>query len=448
MSRRADMFDAQKNSPDLQEIAERAYVFAYPLVLIETTRAGQPTNNFTHVPQFPRPDTRKVVRPNADTLYTMAWIDLSKEPILIHVPDSNGRFYLLQFMDAWSETFANPGKRTTGTGERWFAFTGPGWTGRLPDDVTRYEAPTNIVWLLGRTQTNGVSDYDNVHAFQRGMRIMPLSSYPTGEQKLASALAFGKSGDITPPERVKAMMPVEFLTAFTQALKANAPHSADAPMVDDLALIGVVPGEDFNSSKLTPEQLQAVNEGVIAATARVESFADKSHQVKPGWNTFIRHVGRYGTDYISRAITARLALGANPPEDAVYMSTFADGDSRALDGSARYRMHFDRGQTPPVDAFWSITAYDKDGYFIDNPLDRYAIGDRDPLKVNSDGSIDLYIQSENPGLEQESNWLPSGKRPFNLTIRLYSPREAILDGSWQPPMVEHISSPITPPGVV
>jgi hypothetical protein len=439
MSPSADPAAAQRNTPDLREIAERAYVFAYPLVLIETTRAGQPTNIFTHVPQFPRPDTRKVVRPNADTLYTMAWIDLSKEPLLIYVPNSNGRFYLLQFMDAWSETFASPGKRTTGTDERWFAFTGPGWTGRLPDGVTRYDAPTNIVWLLGRTQTNGVSDYDNVHAFQRGMRIMPLSSYPTGEQKLASALAFGKSGDVTPPERVKAMTPVEFLTAFTRALKANAPHLADAPMVDDLALIGVVAGEDFDPSKLAQEKLKAVTEGIITASARVESFADKSHQVKPGWNTFIRHVGRYGTDYISRAITARLALGANPPEDAVYMTTFTDGDGHPLDGSAQYRLHFNSGQTPPVDAFWSITAYNKDGYFIENPLDRYAIGDRDCLRPNSDGSIDLYIQSDHPGPEEESNWLPSGDGTFNLTIRLYSPKEAILNGAWQPPLVERVS---------
>jgi hypothetical protein len=164
-----------------------------------------------------------------------------------------------------------------------------------------------------------------------------------------------------------------------------------------------------------------VNESVIAASARVESFADKSHQGKPGWNTFIRHVGRYGTDYISRAITARLALGANPPEDTIYMSTFTDRDSRALEGSAQYRMHFDRGQTPPVDAFWLFTAYDKDGYFVDNPLDRYAIGDRDRLNPNSDGSIDLYIQSENPGLEQESNWLPSGEGPLStfLSRRFY-----------------------------
>jgi hypothetical protein len=425
--------NAGTSSPDLKEIAEHAYVFAYPLVLIEATRAGQTTNVFTHVPQFPRPDTRKVVRPNADTLYTMAWIDLTREPVLIHVPDSDGRFYLLQFMDAWTETFANPGKRTTGTAERWLAFTRLGWTGKLPENVTHYSVPTNIVWLLGRTQTNGVSDYGNVHAFQHGMRIMPLNAYPIGEQKFASALAFGKSGDVTPPERVKAMTPVEFLTAFAEAMKANAPHAADERMVADLALIGITPGKDFAPSALTPDQLQAVIEGVHAASAHVESFADKSYQVKPGWNTFIRNVGRYGTDYMSRAITARLALGANPPEDAIYISTFTDSTGQPLHGSVQYRMHFERRQTPPVDAFWSITAYDKDGYFIANPQDRYAIGDRDPLKFNPDGSLDLYVQDQDPGPDRESNWLPSGNGLFNLTIRLYSPKEAVLNGTWQPP---------------
>jgi hypothetical protein len=170
---------------EIRDIAQRAYVYAYPLVLIEATRYSIPVNRFIHVPQFPTAEFRQIVRPNADTLYSTAWLDLSEEPILIYVPDSGGRFYLLQFMDAWTETFADPGKRTTGTGEGWFAIVGPNWTGKLPDHVTRYDAPTNIVWLLGRTQTNGAADYGNVHAFQRGMRIMPLSAYPDGEQQFA-----------------------------------------------------------------------------------------------------------------------------------------------------------------------------------------------------------------------------------------------------------------------
>ena len=428
----------QSGLPELKDIAERAYVYAYPLVLLEATRAGQPVNQFIHVPQFPRPDTRKVIRPNADTLYSMAWIDVSSEPILIRVPDSGGRFYLLQFMDAWTETFADPGKRTTGTAEAWFAVVGPGWKGKLPGGVTRYDSPTNIVWLLGRTQTNGAADYDNVHAFQKGMRIMPLSGYPDAEQKLGSALAFGTSGDVTPPERVKAMEPVEFFAEFCRAMKANPPHAGDAAMIRDLARIGIVPGEDFDAAKLSPEQLQAVKEGAQAAAARIEGIADRANQNKSGWSTFIRNVGRYGTDYISRAITARLAIGANPPEDAVYTSAFADSAGQALNGSMRYRMHFDKGQLPSVRAFWSLTAYDKDGYFIANAIHRYAIGDRDPLKFNPDGSLDLYIQAQIPGAERESNWLPSGDGPFNLTIRLYWPDEAILKGTWQPPAVERM----------
>src|SRR5271170_1416120 len=183
--------NAQTAPAELRDIAQRAYLYAYPLVLIEATRGDMPVNRFTHVPQFPRPDSRQVIRPNADTLYSTAWLDLSQEPILIRVPDSGGRFYLLQFMDGWTETFADPGKRTTGTAEAWFAIAGPKWAGKLPEHVTRFDAATNIVWLLGRTQTNGASDYANVRAFQRGMRMMPLSAYPDGVQKVGSALAFG-----------------------------------------------------------------------------------------------------------------------------------------------------------------------------------------------------------------------------------------------------------------
>lgn len=430
------MLGAQSTPSKVQEIAQRAYVYAYPLVLIEATRGSAPANRFTHVPRFPGADFRQIVRPNADTLYSTAWLDVSLEPILIHVPDSRGRFYLLQFMDAWTETFADPGKRTTGTQEQWFAIVGPNWAGKLPDRVTRYDAPTNVVWLLGRTQTNGVSDYDNVHGFQKGMRMMPLSAYPDGEQQLGSARAFGTTSGGTPPERVKAMEPVEYFSAFAKAMKSNPPHAADEAMVRDLALIGLVPGQDFNASRLDAGQLQDLNEGARTASARIERLVTAAAATKPGWGAFQLAMGRYGTDYMRRAAVARLAVGANPPEDAVYVSSTADGQGHPLNGSARYRMHFDKSNLPPVQAFWSITAYDKDGYFIANPIDRYAIGDRDPLKFNLDGSLDLYIQSQHPGGDQESNWLPSGDGPFNLTIRLYWPKEAILNGTWRPPALQ------------
>jgi hypothetical protein len=361
---------------------------------------------------------------------------VSREPVLIRVPDSGGRFYLLQFMDAWTETFADPGKRTTGTAEQWFAIVGPHWSGKLPEHVTRFDSATNIVWLLGRTQTNGSSDYENVRAFQRGMRMMPLSQYPDGIQMSGSALAFGTAAGGTPPERVKAMDPRAFFTAFAVAMKANPPHSSDPPMIHDLARFGLVPGQDFDASKLSPDQLRALEEGARAGSARIERLLTAAASTKPGWGAFNRTVGRYGTDYLGRAATARLGLGANPPEDAIYMNSTADGAGQALQGAVHYRMHFEKAGLPPVQAFWSITAYDRDGYFIANPVNRYAIGDRDHLKFNADGSLDLYIQGENPGPVRESNWLPAGKGPFNLTLRLYWPGEAILNGSWHPPALE------------
>jgi hypothetical protein len=434
----AFMLHAQSAPSELRDIAERAYIYAYPLVLLEATRGAMPVNRFTHVPQFPRPDSRQVIRPNADTLYSMAWLDLSREPILIRVPDSGGRFYLLQFMDAWTETFADPGKRPTGTAEAWFAIVGPKWTGKLPEHVTRFDAATNIVWLLGRTQTNGAADYANVRAFQQGMRMMPLSAYPDGVQEVGSARAFGTVTGGTPPDRVKAMDPVAFFASFATAMKANPPHAADAPMVRELARVGIVPGQDFDASKLSADQRQALNEGSHAASARVEGFITAAASTKPGWGGFNSTIGRYGTNYMARAAIARFGIGANPPEDAIYLNSSADGAGQILNGSMRYRMHFDKASLPPVRAFWSITAYDRDGYFIANPINRYAIGDRDPLKFNPDGSLDLYIQIQNPGSDRESNWLPAADGAFNLTLRLYWPEQAILSGTWHPPALERL----------
>ncbi|MGA7521217.1 MAG: DUF1254 domain-containing protein [Acidobacteriaceae bacterium] len=431
--------DAQSvSSSDVLEIAQRGYIYAYPLVLLEATESVMPINHLTHVSAFPDASFRLIVRPNADTLYSTAWLDVSKEPVLLHVPDTGGRFDLLQFMDAWTETFADPGKRTTGTSEAWFAIVGPGWSGKLPEHVARLDAPTNQVWLLGRTQTNGASDYDNVHAFQHGMRLVPLSGYPGNPDKPSPPPNLQRAAGAAPPDRVKAMEPADFFAAFARSMKANPPHAADEPMVRELARIGLVPGQDFDSSKLTAEQLQALNEGTRAAVEHIERFVASGGAVKPGWTSFQGTLGRYGTNYMARAVTARVAIGANPPEDAVYMSSSADGSGQALSGSMRYRMHFDPSSLPPVEAFWSVTAYDRNGYFIANPINRYAIGDRDRLKFNPDGSLDVYIQSRNPGPDHDSNWLPCGDGPFNLTIRLYWPKPAILDGGWHPPALERL----------
>jgi len=431
---------------EIRAIAERAYIFAYPMVLMEYTRRaaaergglGGPVggNQFAHAQVFPDARFRQVIRPNADTLYSSAWLDLSKEPLILHVPDTRDRYYLMQFMDAWTETFSVPGKRTTGTGEGFFAIAGPGWKGTLPQRAQRIDSPTNMVWLLGRTQTNGPSDYEFVHSIQRGYTLMPLSLYPDGPRSSASRTPprAAAAERITPPMQVEKLPTIEFFTTFAQLLAVNPPHKGDEPMMEQLKRIGIEPGKPFNAAALRAEGTKALEEGAQVSAKRIAALDDAvGKPSKTGWGGGGVHVGRYGTDYGQRAAVARIGLGANPPEDATYMHCHIDADGHPLDGTNRYRIHFDK--TPPVRAFWSLTMYSSDGYFIANPIHRFAIGDRDALKFNADGSLDIYIQQNSPGAGKESNWLPAGAGEFNLSLRMYWPSDDILTGKWIPPPV-------------
>ncbi|HEV2988871.1 MAG TPA: DUF1254 domain-containing protein [Candidatus Angelobacter sp.] len=442
---------AAPNEPRLPEsevrkIAQRGYLFAYPLVLMELTRRvqtfyGSPgfVNHFNHISAFPDDHFRGVIRPNADTLYSGAWLDLAKEPILLHVPDTQGRFYLMQLMDAWTETISSPGKRTTGTSEKWFAIVGPGWRGNLPSGVERMDCPTNTAWLLGRTQTNGTSDYDFVHKIQSGFKLMPLSQYmgaQTAEPAtpLTTKLAEARQASVIPPPvQAAGMSAAEFFTMFAGILKANPPHHGDEGVIAELAKIGIIAGQPFQPEKLGSENVQAINDGIQAALNLFARFEQQGPTVgTSGWSLPGKY-GRYGNDYLGRAITARYALAALPPEDAVYLSCFHDTAGAPLNGAKRYSLHFQKSETPPVKAFWSLTLYDEHGYFASNPIKRFAIGDRDPLKFNRDGSLDLYVQHDSPGAGKERNWLPAPEGDFNLFLRLYWPDDSVIKGRWTPP---------------
>ncbi len=424
---------AQSSNPRLE--GQQAYLFAYPLVLMDATMrasGGVNPNRFIHSAAFPDPKFRTIVRPNADTLYSSGWVDLSKEPVLLRAPDTKGRYYLVQVLDAWTETIAVPGKRTTGTGEKWFAITGPGWTGKLPANVDRIECATNLAWILGRTQTNGTADYASVHAVQRGFRLMPLSRYPDGSRIEAGKPAVARPGP-PPPAEVAELGDVEFFNRFLQLLAANPGHAADAPFLQKLAELGLKPGQT-----ITALPSKDFEDGVKSAKALLASVDQLRTTMagKNGWTGVNSNVGRYGVNYMARAVVARVGLGANPPEDAVYLNCYRDPMGKALDSARSYRMHLEKNELPPVKAFWSITMYDPHGYFAENPIGRYAIGDRDALQYNADGSLDLYVQREAPSPAQKSNWLPTpSSGNFNLTFRLYWPHEEILEGKWTPPPV-------------
>ena len=433
-------------APDLQELADEAYVYAYPMVLMDATRrvattttpqagfARAPVNRFAHFTSFPDASFEAVVRPNADTLYSSMWFDVRHEPLLISVPDTKGRYYLLQMMDMWSDVFASPGSRTTGNGAQTMAIVAPGWQGTLPAGTRVYVAPTPEGWVLGRTQTNGVADYAAVHAFQAAMRASPLSQWHGKGEAPPAAREAGGQDQGAPVAQVDAMAPERFFSAFSRLLTNNPPHFNDAPQIDRLARLGIVPGAPLDWAAL-PEPVQAaLTAAPKNARARIAAAVRSAGLPSNGWRIIHSPIGTYGTDYLRRAVVAFAGLGANTVEDAIYPFAFADAAGRPLDSGARYVLHFEKSELPPVRAFWSLTLYNERQFFAANPINRYAIGDRDALKFNADGSLDLYIQRDPPERDRVANWLPApASGGFSLNLRLYWPESSVLLGEWKPP---------------
>ena len=425
-------------------IAEDAYLFGFPLVLMETTRriisnvpAGRkpgfgPMNWFTHMRAFPPGDFKGVVRPNFDTLYSNLLFDLRDEPIVVSVPDTAGRYYMLPFLDMWTDVFAVVGRRTTGTGAGHFAIAGPGWSGDLPDGVERIDAPTPMGWVIGRTQTNGAADYPAVHAVQDGFVATPLSVWPDAPIAPDVELDPSVDMDTATVDQVLALSGVELLRRTAELMLVHPAHHIDQPLLARMRRIGLVAGEPFDVEGLSDDLRAAIEAGAASAQERMNQMS-RLFPVVDGWGQATYGMGVYGTDYWRRAVIAKIGLGANLVEDAVYPVLFHDADGRPPTGEHDYVLHFDADALPPCDAFWSVTMYDDEGFTVPNEIDRYALGDRDPLVHNADGSLDLYIQHHDPGDERRANWLPSPTGPLGITMRLYDPRREVLDGTWTPP---------------
>lgn len=433
------------------EIGIEAYHYFYPLVSMDLTRrvltnlpsgvrAGiGPANAFHHMTAYPSADFREVVRPNFDTLYSTAWVDLTIEPQIVTAPDTGGRYYLLPMLDMWSNVFASPGKRTTGTDAGAWAIVPPHWTGTLPAGVERIDAPTPTVWIIGRTQTNGPKDYPAVHKIQAGYTIVPLSSW--GKPVEPPMLRNDPTVDMkTPPLiQVNSMSAEQFFAYATELMMRNPPAPTDWSQLARLERLGIRRGEIFQFAA-APAAVQAGLRRAPAAglnlmTAKAPSLA----RVVNGWQMNTDTMGVYGNYYLKRAIVAMVGLGANQPEDAVYPLCIADADGRPLTGEQRYEIVFAKDDLPPTGAFWSITMYDAEGFQVANSLNRFAIGDRDALKYSADGSLTIYIQHASPGPAKESNWLPSPSAGgLGLTMRIYAPKPTVLDGRWNPPSVRRV----------
>jgi hypothetical protein len=443
-----------QSSKDVQNIAVEAYIYFYPLVTMDVTRrqltnieSGKmpgrgPMNTFSHIRAYPSAEFREVVRPNFDTLYSIAWLDLTKEPKIISVPDTAGRYYLLPLYDMWSDAFAVPGKRTTGTTAASFVITAPNWHGQLPAGLEVIKAPTPIIWIIGRTQTNGPSDYDAVHKVQDGYLITPLSQWhktPTPPEPFKADPSVDMK---TPPlDQVNNMSGKNYFSYAAELMKTNPPHLTDWSTLARLKRIGIEPGLSLAWDSLTPEVQQALNSAPAEALQWMRDKVPTMARVQNGWQMNTDTMGVYGDYYLKRAIVAMVGLGANQADDAIYPLGIRDADGNPFLGQNKYVLHFEKSQLPPVEAFWSLTMYDEAGFQVANSINRFAIGDRDALKYNPDGSLDLYMQHESPGPDKESNWLPSpATGTLGITMRLYAPRPEALDGRWVPPAVQKISN--------
>lgn len=447
-------------SPSLTEGAATvldAYVYAYPLIAMEMVRRAQtnagdgapattpstafgaraPLNQFGHQRTLPDAATTTLQRPNVDTILSTLWFDVGPEPLVLAIPAAGDRYYTLAMLDLWSDVFAAPGPRTSGSGPQTYALTARGWTGTLPAGVVGIEAPTNVGAVLVRIAAAGPTDLAAAHQLQDGFTAVPLSQWGTTSWTPPRG-TFDAAVDMRSPWEQIPRLPAEtFFKLFATLTKANPPHPNDWPIRQRLAQIGIVPGTPLAISSLGSDVRTALTSvPTTAGQTLFESFKRAGARVN-GWRLLGTPLGTYGTDYRRRHVIAYSALGAPLPEDLLFLTTIAEGvDGRPLESGDRYTMHFDADRLPPANAFWSITAYDERQLLPATKGTRVAVGDRDALAKNADGSIDLLLQRDPPAGDQAANWLPLplGGR-FSLMMRLWWPKPAALDGTWVPPPV-------------
>ncbi|MFT6810573.1 MAG: hypothetical protein ACJA01_003817 [Saprospiraceae bacterium] len=442
--------DQKLTSDDVLETIAAAYVFGYPLIMMDLTkkvstntvkthptRPRAPINQLSHFRSFPDPTLRAVVKPNVDTYYSIAWLDLAEEPMILKMPATD-RYYLMQFLDGYTNVFASIGTRTTGTDASEFAIVGPDWEGQLSEDLKIYQSSTNMVWMLGRIQTNNLKDGETVvRPIQDSMSVYPLSARGT-VFSAPDGTYVEKWEGATPINIMEDLSIEEALNRITTLMVDNPASIRDSTIVNKMARIGLevgkVPQLEFDNFILK-QKLKAIPSTVGTKFRERRATPDKDRMVN-NWMMVTSGIGTYDTEYKIRAYISFMALGANLPEDAVYPNTTVDINNNPLDGSKSYVIHMDAEKLPPVKAFWSLTAYNEEEFLIENEINRYAVGSQKDLVFNEDGSLDIHIQAERPTEEHFHNWLPTVQEgPFSLTLRLYWPGTSILNGEWSPPSV-------------
>ncbi len=428
----------------------KAYIFAYPLVLMDVTKKVMtnvaspteffaPINQFAHSTKFVKPKFNKLNKLEPDTLYSTAWLDLEKEPIILHVPNTRDRYYLMEAFDNWTNLIASIGKREMGTVSQDLIFVGPNWRGDIPAGLKMIKSHTNIVRLVGKFfPKDKRGDLVLVNRIQKQFTLKPLSflnkDYIPVENKIDPNIDM----NALPVDIVERIHGLKFFNYFADLLKSNPVSREDLNYLKSFEPIGIIPKQDFDANRLSASLRENLDDVPSLALDRIYSALNLKNNINNGWSMIAQPSE---ANYLKRAVNAYNNLGVSRSEDLLYETVKVGSNGKLLQGHSRYVIHFDRLQVPSTRAFWSITMYDKNLLFVDNSLKRYSVGDRGNLKYNRDGSLDIYIQRHQPEDNKKSNWLPAPAGYFELILRVYWPNKNMLRGSWRPPAVTFVPEP-------
>ena len=444
---------ATPTTDEVTDIAEAAYVYAFPMMenyrtmfvqAVEDSSPGYaaPFNTLSHRSELLGPEFKEIVRPNNDTLYSFGWLDLRAQPVVISVPQLEGRYYSVQLVDMFTHNFAYIGTRATGTEAGSYVVAGPQWEGSKPGDAKKvFRAESAFVYCIIRIQVDGTEDLPAVRAIQKQLRLTPMNVF-LGRSRVpvATGITFPRYD----PENARS---ANFIDLFNFLLTQVVIAPEERALFARFGEIGIQPGALSASRQLTPELRAAVEEGVNRGIVAIEDAARDQGQLRGvelrsagGWQGTAGLFGpgpRMRPRYLARALAALVGLYGNDVEEAYYPIGNTDGSGRPLDaGKHDYVMRFEKDDLPKVDAFWSMTMYGLPGQLmVENPIGRYSIGDRSGLRYARDGSLTIYIQRESPGRKKASNWLPAPDGPFSLQFRMYLPKPEALSPLYLPPAI-------------
>lgn len=436
-------FAASADSETVENIwrtVEDAYVYAFPLVIMDATKISAtnteeaftkkaPVNQFIHSAALADAQFRTVVTPNVDTIYSQVWYDLSEEPMVYELPETD-RFCKVQVLDGWTNTAAVLDKAGA------YAITLSTWEGNLPEGVTRIDVPTSMAWSITRIVLSGEEDLPNVYAIQEKMKLMPLSDYISGDTYEPPRGSYSEENDYIPVDKVLSMDPVTFFNKANELMVKNSPAVADKEMLEKIAAVNIGPGMEFDTSVLTGDVAENWKTMLTEVRLKLIKEGQKFSKKLGQWDYFGEPIGDFNTEYAYRALVALAGLGANTVEVALYPKIEQDADGNTLTGEKSYLLHFESYPQVLEGGFWSVTAYGDDDFLIDNPIDRYCINDRSGLQANDDGSVDIILSEDAP--ENTRNWLPVGDGGFHLYMRIYTPDMDALD-TWTAPTITEIA---------